>query len=697
MIGEILSDTLAQHSSVVFKVPQTTKLVIYGIPRAGKTTLRKRLLGQIIGPDFEASTPIAEVCSNVLVEDVVIDECKWTSQTLEELARTLLRGIRGMMVSKESVKSNNEPPATSAAQLPISSSTSLDSPVTQHAANVIDVNTCTSTVKNDKETAESNTLGSTPVIKLETTDRGAFGSVNVHDILLKAINSGDWCAMSEVLKPLSQLILVQVIDTGGQPSFQEILPAFMNGHFLSLFLFKLTDDLETPINVKYMNHDGKEFEWREKYVLKEFLFQTLASILSNAMTSQHISSLTNTVLLIGTHKDIVVDQTIVDKLKDRLLGLIRETASYRAIDVTPDVFIDVDCLNDADVLSVRKRIYKMLIQQTKHEVSASWLVFDVVLRTYAKDKKLRKTDIAQCKEIGHALGIQDISEVLQYLHSKLGTILYFPKIQNFSDIVIIDFQLILDSISHVVIHRFNDTRGAAHKMDKEMFNDEGCFDASNLEDIDGLLSASNLLALMRYRHIIAKVSSSSSSCSSNSLYFMPSVLPLCQADPTGDLSSGSSSLSLLVLFDSGHCPVGLFCGTAAFLINSRGWELQRSEQFRNKIHFDAPALGKHQMVTISACSTHFEVCLHLGSSAADSAVFREIYSTVDETLKTVSQALNCGAFEYGFYCPLECKYKKVVYLKGVHPAKLIKTELRCIYSHKYSKIEENHKLWIYQV
>ena len=642
---------------------------MYGIPRAGKTTLRKNLLGQSTSFS-EASTQIAEVCNHVIVERAMIDkDWKWAAQSLDEFTCTLVRCISSIMNENTLQNSNESCAAVEEKEVPLSSN-EASSPVVQNGIN-------------------GNITSNVGVVESSTSTNDF--NYSVKNIFFEAINTGDW---SKVLEPLSQAVLLQVIDTGGQPSFQEILPTLVTSPSISLLISKLTDDLETPVDVEYMNKDGNKSIWQDKYIMKDFVLQTLSSIPS--VINPDEPSLPSSVLLIGTHKDKVesaAEKERVHTMKTKLHGLIRETVAHkkRVIDdLNNDFLIEVDSHNDSDVFIIRERIHALLKnQQRLHvpEVAASWLVFDVVLHKYAEKKNLRKMDIAKCEEIATAIGIhENITKLLQYLHSDLGSILHFSEIPELSKIVIIDFQLIFDSISEIVINHLSHK---THSRDKECFAGNGYFQSSQLHDITELLTVSELLALMKYRHIVAKVH-----VDDDLDFFMPSVLPLCKLDPNESLNSDISMF--LVLLDCGFSPFGLFCAMAACLINSHHWELQRGEccecreQFRNRMKFYTSSTYE---IIISAFSTHYEVRLNLNSCQGEElTACQEIISAVGETFTTVCEDLKCGKFKYGFYC--HCNYTKCK-----HPAKLHekRMKMKCIYSGMYHVLPENHGLWNFEV
>ena len=142
-----------------------------------------------------------------------------------------------------------------------------------------------------------------------------------------------------------------------------------------------------------------------------------------------------------------------------------------------------------------------------------------MLHKFAELKKLRTVGKSNTKEIAHICGItEDINVVLDYLHYEAGTLLYYSDIPGLNEYVITDFQLIFDSISKIIIQYFENSVSGPHLKHKNLFKQNGQFDASVLRDVKGCLKKDELLSLLHHRHIISKIEG-------KYMFFMPSVLP----------------------------------------------------------------------------------------------------------------------------------------------------------------------------
>ena len=71
--------------------------------------------------------------------------------------------------------------------------------------------------------------------------------------------------MRNILKEFEDVTLLNIVDTGGQPGYQDILPAILGGSGLSLLFLNLTQDPEKTYPVVYRHEEGTQ---SREYALK---------------------------------------------------------------------------------------------------------------------------------------------------------------------------------------------------------------------------------------------------------------------------------------------------------------------------------------------------------------------------------------------------------------------------------------------
>ena len=708
-MSENVSAILNNSKQITFKQLRIIKLIFYGTPRAGKTTLRKQLLRLIedlglqpIGSSIEPSTNIAEMCGPIFVERIAMtnegsNEWKWTRQKLDDIAKSLMQCLRNKTLFCDT--ESNDLPEESLDEYMIENDVQQNSSLDSVGSRDLGADSAPLQVLKEetrKQFHPSTTIEKNEYKKVVTTD------IDIEELFRNAIKTGKW---EEVVGALNfdKAMFLHVIDGGGQPSFQEIFPLLISGPSLTVLVFKLTDDLEALHPVQYQPESQCEGQkaWQDTYVVKDIISHALASFAE----SQKATSLPSPckILLIGTHKDkLEVSQdpqadkernkkAQIESIAKKLYGWLHPSKVFESIQAQSmeDLITGIDNFSQHDIMSVKKKIEELIIQFESQDVPAPWMVFDFVLHKLAEINKLSKVGMSDCKDIANVCGItENINGVLHYLHYEAGTLLYYSDIPGLKEYVITDFQLLFDSISKIIIQYFDNSISGPHLKHKNLFKQKGQFDASVLRDIEGCLKVDELISLLHHRHIISKMEGTN-------MYFMPSVLPKDRLS----CNVSSKSLSFFVLFDHGYCPVGLFCAATIELIVSHKWELNKgASQFRNKINFYCPCSGKSYSVMFSEFSAHYEVCL-MGEILPE--VKFEIYRNMNDVLSTVCKDMKYPSPTYGFYCPKRCMYDNGSYVQDPHPATCAfndeSQEMKCYYSGTPSDLSMEHNQWFKQV
>ena len=634
------------------------------------------------------STNIAEKCEPIFMERVVINndtnEWKWTVQKLDDAAKALLHCFENEQLQNDTIKNP-------ALELSNASTQKHDSfSVPQIFSNVEQLNSPHDNVGNaslqDASCAASNSIP----IDLTENDQCKIKEMqlrsDIKKLFLDAIETGQWEEVVGTLK-IDQAIFLQIIDGGGQPSFQEIFPLLICGPCVTLIIFNLMDDLEKLHTVSYQPKDGSggPKDWKDTYSVKKTISHALSSFASQ-------NDKTPCIVLVGTHKDKVKDD-VIENVTNDIYSWVHQSPSYYCIDVKrkKDLITCTYYCDEQDIKSLRKKIEDLISQQKFKDIAAPWLMFDFVLHKLAKQRNVRKLEKSECQELAIKCGVTDYETVLQYFHYYAGTLLYYHDITKLRQYVITDYQLIFDSISNIIIQYFDqDSQLGAHEGDKHSLNCNGMLNASALpKDVpQDYLKPDELLSLLHHRHIISEIEG-------KDMFFMPSVL--CNTILSDNELSNSSSF--LVLFNHDYCPVGIFCAATTKLIVEYKWELRGESQFRNKINFYCKCSNKSYKVIFSAFPEHYEVCLMEKEELPE--VKYMIYGNITKALTAIYKDEN-KSMSYGFYCPKKCTYTNATYSKNQHPATCgsfsdASVEMKCYYGGSISPLTKEHQQWFKQV
>ena len=488
--------------------------------------------------------------------------------------------------------------------------------------------------------------------------------------------------------------MVYLTDTGGQIEFQELLPLLVSGPSVFFLVFRLDHDLNKRFTVVYVRPNGTMSEpYQSNFTVKEALLQTLASIASIESTEIHV-------FFVGTHMD-KVSRAKIDRIDCSLRHMVTSTGLYREgmIQFASEsrMLLAVNNLSDDDsgIQQVRAAVER-LGSRGSFKVTAppSWLIFSLTIRQH-KDRVL---SYEQCFEVARQCGITsrgELNEALWFLHTKVGLIRHFQGdgLEDLQKIVIQDPQVLFDRITDLVVETF--TFDKASPVVREDFKKKGIFPFSTFEKIsassDHLLTPSRLVKLLEHLHIIAPLEKEEGEEEGEEevkeeegeeeeeeeekRYFMPCILAHTQPAEASSWLEWLTSMfwrsaeqnhnnsSLLVGFRCGYCPKGLFAALVVYLLaNARShgqkWTLQRDQIFKDQISF---LVRPYDSVSITVQPKFFEItCTPAVSKSSHNRHFPlattcgEVRRCIETGIREVTSALHYtsdAAHYLAFYCP----------------------------------------------
>ena len=305
------------------------RLVHAGIPRSGKSSTIKRLMGEIKNlleeeekGNISRSTGVVEYAGQVIIKRSDMRDISCDMTTISGSSEW--SKLKGFM--KEDKMLNQ---LLSQCQLVPKDSTSTN-PAT----------------KVSKQSSSSASELHTRVKREDIVDMLPPPDTR---------NSKDLDDIKILLQDLNELILLINTDTGGQPEFLEMLSALIMGPSLYLLYHRLIDSLDKPFKISYTHPDGKSTDEVESTItVEETLFQILASItcFSNPKKEEltksmnEIQSLSkeypirSRALFVGTHLDEITENKklseeqkslLLSEKQESLQGRIESTSFYNDI------------------------------------------------------------------------------------------------------------------------------------------------------------------------------------------------------------------------------------------------------------------------------------------------------------------------------------------------------------------------------
>ena len=484
---------------------------------------------------------------------------------------------------------------------------------------------------------------------------------------------------------------IKMEDTGGQPEFMDMLAALTIGPALYLLFCKLIDDLHSLYTVSYRSPSGESSTpVQSTYTVEEVLLSALASVScfkSYSTTSQVDSEETtstgegellashNTSLayILGTHKDLVSEQEIAEfdrKLQESILstdfykeGLVQFSSEDRMV-------LPIDNMHGGkdEIGKVRQFLEEGMKKHFKKlSIPAAWLVLSLCLRKREKRTASLESVLQLAGELG--MSERETKSALWFLHHHAGVLMYFPNLAELKDTVICDTQVVYDSATNLIVDTFRFVK--VGKAASERFRKTGQF---SLEDI-GKATASvsgdyiplvKLVKLLEHLNIIAPItptestsSRSSSTQSSKVAYFMPCVLQNAVREEQDKwwetTSSPLSPAPLFIRYECGFSLIGIFPAMIANLVGNKALQLIVDDIKKNRVQFQMSG-GDYDRITLISHPKYYAVHITRKSFARTPTheVCSAVRGIVESTLKTVSSHMNysfCAEYQLSFECP----------------------------------------------
>ena len=532
------------------------------------------------------------------------------------------------------------------------------------------------------------------------------------DIFKEALKSEKW---GEVEAFFKDSLTIYFTDTGGQPEFQEVLPALIFGPALFFLVFKLIDDLNQRYQVQFVSSSQKSRPYVSSFTVKETLLQSLASIASTcsytSYTSKKMVAIKPQVVLVATHEDQASEaqiRAIQQELKETLekTDYCRQDILVFASENEPVFTVNNISSDGLDTDKIRKIVERIAKHPSFHiEVPLPWLVSSLAFRLL----QVPVISYQQCMSIASECGIdgkEELNEALWFLHHKVGFIRYFQSVSELRDVVILDPQLLFDKITELISSTF--TFDQVGRFAARQFREIGIFPLHTIEELttrscEEYLTSAKLVKLLEHLHIIAPIRGKSGEVEK---YFMPCVLT--HAPPIASIRAEAFSKipPLLVTFRCGYCPKGVFSALIVHLMsrhNNGGakitWRLKEKEVSRDRVVFK---VGREDnAVAISTHLTHLDISIQSTTQASADLLQTSphelcdsIRQCIDEGIVAVSQTLhyNCdSAFYFGFYCTHPSCTKSSTHLAVCYEKDPIVME--CTKNEESCDLPDNCRIW----
>ena len=704
------------------------KILFSGPPRQGKTSARRRLQGEIVdlmsageADLVQPSTGAVESEPSVIVKLVsrtTVYPMWHAVKSLEEEAGMLLHNLAGEMTTK------NAP------------TTTPDSAKDVRPVEVVGA---------EEGTAVTPTIASPEVI--QRPQSGFFNKMfsKLKSLRLKQPMKSQPSDNPEIIHLFEEAFecpvywedvkhsfrtYTQVEDTGRHPELMDMLPALALGPALCLVFFNLEWNLKKEFPVFYQHSSGKTTAIEKSNItLEEMLLSTLSSISCSCATSadslrgeeanssdmrEILESPKSVAYFVGTHKDKVTEEEI-SKIDSDLQSIIRGTDFFEKgivqFSSEGKLIVAMDNMTGGieEVNQVRNILHTAMKKHFKKlRIPAVWLNLNQCLQMREK----RTASFESCLELSTQFNMSpyETKVALWFLHHQAGILMYFPDIPLLADLVILDSQVVYDSVTILILEAMSfDSVGQARA---EKFKKTGQFvmkdlvAATNNVSVD-IIPPEKLVALLEFLHMVAPIPPIQDSVSSTDeeqerVYLMPCVLHTASKEKLDaaltDQSRSECVAPLMIRYKCGFVPLGIFPALIASLIGNKAFDLVKRDMMKNKIQF---YFGTLQITFL--CYPKFYAIVISELPIVEHELHEKcvaLRKAVAASLEQVNSHMNYGFFldyQLAFECPSHLGREHLCVVEGALENVRILKCLQDSNDKKPVKMDYAHNVWFHKV
>ena len=459
--------------------------------------------------------------------------------------------------------------------------------------------------------------------------------------------------------------LIACYDGGGQPEFFDVMPALTTFPTGYVMVFDMSKSLLTKGGEFYKHGKKYPIESTAHYTNAELIKTALANIWSSTSSSftEKVSlklSRFGQLLVVGTHLDKCgsTDEEQGDKVAELERILVKDilnvpqTCTLKIVERTNRNLvhpISNITKNGRDKIAqeIRTAIENMAEYENRSkDIPLNWLLFQLEIRRNEKHYITK----SRCINIAKKCYIEEehVDSILMYFH-ELGVLLHYKNVPALQHVVFCSPQWLFEKLTKLIEVKYD----PLHEIVKKNKISKGTFDKEFLNDMysedfvtTDVLNYQHLCELFVSLNIMAVLPGETDK------YFMPALLNPAPEDI--DLSGYGKQIydTLIVKFENDYIPRGVFCCLVVECMrNAIGWSVLHGEAaykdliiFQISTDFDLYVFLKDKIDSIT-----FEM-YHKSTSPLQMSP-DELCGTLYESLKTVSEQFKISSnFSSGFCC-----------------------------------------------
>ena len=498
--------------------------------------------------------------------------------------------------------------------------------------------------------------------------------------------------------------LIACYDSGGQPEFFDVMPALTTLPTGYVMVFDMSKSLLTKSVEFYKAGKRCLVEGTAHYTNAELMKSALANIWSSPSSSlpEKMSSRLSgfgQLLVVGTHLDKcgttseekgdkvreledILEKDILNIPKSATLKIV-ERQNKNLVHPISNI---IKSGRDEVAQEIRTSIENMSeYGNAIEDIPINWLLFQLEIRRNEKHyiTKSRCIDVA----IKCYIKEENVDSVLMYFH-ELGVLLHYRNIPALQHVVFCSPQWLFDKLTKLIEVKYDPPRDIA----KQNKIKNGTFDKEFLSGIysqdfteSDVLNYEHLCELFVSLNIMAALPGEMDK------FFMPALLSPAPKVINLTAYGGKVYDNLIVKFDTGYIPRGVFCCLVVECMrNAIGWSVLHGEAafkdliiFQISTDFDLYVFLKDKIDSIT-----FEM-YHKSTSPLQMSP-DALCNTLHKSLVTVCTQLKInGNFSLGF----SCKHASCNGFAYVPHQPLLQAISVCERCNHRSRLQDDQMIW----
>ena len=473
-------------------------------------------------------------------------------------------------------------------------------------------------------------------------------------------------------EPLFKLQLILFRDSGGQPQFHEVVPAFSHNVSLVLVFIKLNERLDALCTNAFTDEEGKWFTEQCPSLLtnEQMVVQFVHTMMCKPVAGS--KGMHTRFMVVGTHRDLMheCEETLAEK-NERLASLLLPALEENLIMNGDDIIFAVNAKNpnenDEKCFDLIREKVADLSRALDVDTPIAFLMLLNDVNKYAEEQRKKVVSVEECQAIAGRLKMERQSlEAALIFFNDMSVWMYMPSV--LPGLVFVDPQMALDSVNQIVQYSYRVGGGAIKGLaasecrlwkegvvSSEMLKGEefhGCFVRGLFEADDALKLFEKLFEKL---YIVARLNERE--------FMMPAMLQtVTEKDMEQYMPAPSEHVAPLFLhFHMSRIAKGVFCSTHTCMRSKYGWTTCYKKErgkvvpaclFRNAVRLQHPS--KAVELTLVHALKHFEA--HVNTEETDlPSICSEICDMLVDAVDSAAEAFRFknSRVSVAFQCPCD--------------------------------------------